>query len=92
MPREDREWLASQVAAPNDLAGVADDLDKPCHYDPMREQVGIAAVFAVVYAVVSYFVTGGELVWLIGVVPFAFTTHFSAAILGAIYARPPRKR
>ena len=57
----------------------------------MREHIGVAAVFAVVYAVVSYFATGGDLIWLIGVVPFAFTTHWSAAILGAIYSRPPRK-
>jgi hypothetical protein len=57
----------------------------------MREHIGVAAVFAVVYAVVTYVVTDGELIWLFPVVVFAFTTHWSAAILGAIYARPPRK-
>jgi hypothetical protein len=58
----------------------------------MREHVGVATVFAVVYAIVTSFVTVGELIWLLPVVPFAFMTHWSAAILGAIYARPPRGR
>jgi len=58
----------------------------------VREQVGIGAVFAVVCGVVAYFVTGGDLLWLLPVVPFAFITHWAAALLGAIYARPPGRK
>ena len=58
----------------------------------MREQVGIAAVFAAVCGVVTYLVTDGELLWVLAVVPFALTTHWAAAVLGAIYARPPRRK
>jgi hypothetical protein len=58
----------------------------------VREHVGTAAVFALVYGVISLFVADGDLLWLLPVLPFAFTTHLAAAVLGAIYARPRRQR
>ena len=58
----------------------------------MREHLGTGAVFAAVYGLISYFVTDGELLWLLPVIPFAFSTYLAAAVFGAVYARPSRGR
>lgn len=58
----------------------------------MRDYVGSAAIYAVLYGGITYFVTAGELRFWLPVIPFAFATHLSAAMIGRVLKLPPRSK